>query len=468
MYQTVISHTDGRKAVDGMGRSYFVAGSAPVVAGKKVWTDGKIIYGSLPASGAPFIPIPTGELIYVNHSLELFSINGTEAIKSGNATGGIIGGKKGNAVSVFPKNLFVLSARCSAGITTMAILTDDGNQSDIQSNWQRSMFTSHKKIHLQENENIISVISLKYSDFSASVEQYTKNIAQRYTVLGADKNFAAGNGSIKIMDCCINDNGMEIVLAYRGDNYGSCSKEGCQCNKTSKPCTDSNIHYTPDHPPTELLCGDYYRNQRFLCGDVLRIGTGRIVAHCNHDDCGKSKSESVSVYCFRIYHLSYDKNGQEVNKEVAFEICTVSYSRYENSNSVANVRKILKTGNEFICTVDNMQVKYQYAPGCEDFANVADDEEEFIYQASVELDGKVWQAPAGLFIESIKKYKGKYYIVLRNGTNKMKHFHHAVCIVDNGKTITPKELTEKESDVWQVFPSTMQLPVVSNMGKLLK
>lgn len=41
MYQTVIESCNGRTAVDILGRSYFVAGSAPVVPGKKIWTDGK-------------------------------------------------------------------------------------------------------------------------------------------------------------------------------------------------------------------------------------------------------------------------------------------------------------------------------------------------------------------------------------------------------------------------------------------
>ena len=52
MYQTVIESCNGRTAVDILGRSYFVAGSAPVVPGKKIWTDGKIIYGNIAAGSS--------------------------------------------------------------------------------------------------------------------------------------------------------------------------------------------------------------------------------------------------------------------------------------------------------------------------------------------------------------------------------------------------------------------------------
>ena len=82
MYQTVIESCNGRTAVDILGRSYFVAGSAPVVPGKKIWTDGKIIYGNIAAGSSSYIPV-TGDLIYVNHARELFVVNGFQARRIG-------------------------------------------------------------------------------------------------------------------------------------------------------------------------------------------------------------------------------------------------------------------------------------------------------------------------------------------------------------------------------------------------
>ena len=86
----------------------------------------------------------------------------------------------------------------------------------------------------------------------------------------------------------------------------------------------------------------------------------------------------------------------------------------------------------------------------------------------MKLDGRDWQAPEGMFIESIRKYRGNFYIVLRNGKNKQSQFNHGLCIVDDGRTITPVELMEKEKGLLQLSPSTMQLPLVTSMGKLMK
>ena len=57
MYQTEIINTDGRTAMDSRGSTLFIAGNAPVVPGKMVWTDGKIIYGSIPTGGEAYIPV---------------------------------------------------------------------------------------------------------------------------------------------------------------------------------------------------------------------------------------------------------------------------------------------------------------------------------------------------------------------------------------------------------------------------
>ena len=98
MYQTVIESCNGRTAVDILGRSYFVASSAPVVPGKKIWTDGKIIYGNIAAGSSSYIPV-TGDLIYVNHARELFVINGFQARRIGCAKNIIIG-SRGNEFAI--------------------------------------------------------------------------------------------------------------------------------------------------------------------------------------------------------------------------------------------------------------------------------------------------------------------------------------------------------------------------------
>ena len=43
--------------MDSRGSTLFIAGNAPVVPGKMVWTDGKIIYGSIPTGGEAYIPV---------------------------------------------------------------------------------------------------------------------------------------------------------------------------------------------------------------------------------------------------------------------------------------------------------------------------------------------------------------------------------------------------------------------------
>ena len=48
MYQTLIVSSDGRSALDTRGRRLQIAGSALVIPGKMVWTDGRIIYGNIP------------------------------------------------------------------------------------------------------------------------------------------------------------------------------------------------------------------------------------------------------------------------------------------------------------------------------------------------------------------------------------------------------------------------------------
>ena len=84
MYQTVIENTDGRLAADSLGRRYFIAGSAPVVPGRKVWTDGKIIYGNIASGGSGFI-YTDSILVYVDHKMNLYRLNGTEVIHCGTA-----------------------------------------------------------------------------------------------------------------------------------------------------------------------------------------------------------------------------------------------------------------------------------------------------------------------------------------------------------------------------------------------
>ena len=457
MYQTVIENTDGRLAADSLGRSYFIAGSAPVVPGRKVWTDGKIIYGNIASGGSGFI-YTDSILVYVDHKMNLYRLNGTEVIHCGTAAGGVIGGIKLNEVSFMSDSFAVLSGRCFSGITSLAVLVDVDRRS----------FLPKFKIELRENENAVGAISLDYKDFSSSIEQYAKGIIERYSEWGAAENYKAGTGEIKILDCFINDATIEVVMACRVKNInGSYLKEGCQCTRNNIPCTNSRIHYSRHNKPKELLCGDYYGETRFLCGDVLGYGNVRIRAHCYHENCGTYDSESVTLNLFRIYHIQYDKFGKEVSRETVFENCKVACHRVKSGKQIFYDKDALREGDSFASTVDNMEIKYQYVPNDKESAE-DDEEEKFPYQAHVKLDGRDWKAPEGMFIESIRKYRGKFYIVLRNGKNKQSQFNHGLCIVDDGRTITPVELMEKEKKLLQLSPSTMQLPLVTSMGKLMK
>ena len=91
MYQTTIAYTDGLTATDCSGTHLKIAGSAPVQAGKKVWTDGKIVYGNVLQGGSPFIPTED-YLVYVDHKHNLYRVQGSFATKIGTAENMIIGG----------------------------------------------------------------------------------------------------------------------------------------------------------------------------------------------------------------------------------------------------------------------------------------------------------------------------------------------------------------------------------------
>ena len=91
MYQTTIAYTDGLTATDSNGTHLRIAGSAPVQAGKKVWTDGKIVYGNVLQGGSPFIPTED-YLVYVDHKHNLYRVQGSFATKIGTAENMIIGG----------------------------------------------------------------------------------------------------------------------------------------------------------------------------------------------------------------------------------------------------------------------------------------------------------------------------------------------------------------------------------------
>ena len=91
MYQTTIAYTDGLTATDTNGTHLKIAGSAPVQSGKKVWTDGKIVYGNVLQGGSPFIPTED-YLVYVDHKHNLYRVQGSFATKIGTAENMIIGG----------------------------------------------------------------------------------------------------------------------------------------------------------------------------------------------------------------------------------------------------------------------------------------------------------------------------------------------------------------------------------------
>ncbi len=92
MYQTTIAYTDGLNATDSNGTHLKIAGNAPVQVGKKVWTDGKIIYGSVLQGGTAFIPTED-YLVYVDHKHNLYRFQGSVPIKIGTADNMIIGGE---------------------------------------------------------------------------------------------------------------------------------------------------------------------------------------------------------------------------------------------------------------------------------------------------------------------------------------------------------------------------------------
>ncbi len=92
MYQTTIAYTDGINATDSNGTHLKIAGNAPVQAGKRVWTDGKIIYGNVLQGGTAFIPTED-YLVYVDHKHNLYRFQGSVPIKIGTAENMIIGGE---------------------------------------------------------------------------------------------------------------------------------------------------------------------------------------------------------------------------------------------------------------------------------------------------------------------------------------------------------------------------------------
>lgn len=76
MYQTLIVSSDGRSALDTRGRRLQIAGSALVIPGKMVWTDGRIIYGNIRMSGAsPYIPVMADIILWLIPESQLFYLD---------------------------------------------------------------------------------------------------------------------------------------------------------------------------------------------------------------------------------------------------------------------------------------------------------------------------------------------------------------------------------------------------------
>lgn len=103
MYQTRISAVNGTTAIDTAGRMLKIAGSAPVVPGKIVWTDGVVIYGSIPSGGGNPV-ILCYELVTIDSDLNLYAIRGAALRFLGKAQNIMLGSMTRDKYAVWRDN----------------------------------------------------------------------------------------------------------------------------------------------------------------------------------------------------------------------------------------------------------------------------------------------------------------------------------------------------------------------------
>lgn len=466
MYQTVISNTDGRTAVDGMGRSYFVAGSAHVMAGKKVWTDGKIIYGSLPASGAPFIPIPTGALIYVNHSKELFAIKGMEANKIGNARNFVIGNCKKCAMLENGKGYLLNGELVAEEHILHGKMLDSGEVLSVSVKTEECMTRYHyNNIYYSGEMPVMASFRARWdgtnyaSDLLGVKAEYVykplilhtsngKEIKIDYTeeymaLEDTDMNkFADGNipteswwlgspywqykipleSKVEIADCICREQGISLILKIS-------HKIDARLKVMS---TKSQTTYILDK--NKKILKIIYKN---IDGHGERVETRilnagkpyEIIIEPGENMWSKSYvTREVTIKGTSLYQCIYDWDGQKLKCEKIY----MDNSLSGHADGVYNVTILQNNVSRF---VDGYEVIYRYYQHGHNI----------IMKASIQLDGFLWDSGLEIYVSSIRKHGEIYYVVVRN-ISSSNNFSHCVVAVSRERTVFIESL--KEGITW--------------------
>ena len=525
MYQTTIAYTDGLTATDTNGTHLKIAGSAPVQAGKKVWTDGKIVYGNVLQGGTSFIPV-SDCLIYVDHAMNLYKIQGDNVLPMGKAQNYVIGGNRAGKYKVMG-NEFILSGRINPNGEALVVSSNggswtshfDGNSEESMKGWTFNFFESwfdvvderKKSVYLEYANSLglcvkkadqpLGYIALSFkAQYYDSMTERLKKLTADFDGRGKDQRFYT-EGRIKVRYCHVNEDSVELLIDVFGRQKPVCClKKDGKYPKQMWCYPSGHARYSiEDFPGADRVnvaggytfyvkyvwCGDYLaytekaEHTQFRCRSGM--AEGDLITKISKDYGLKR----IDVKCIRQMYLRYDLAGNLLSEELIGESYQQAYLNEQNLGANPdNVEayywgeKQGGSGSNFSMPVDGFYVAYAW------------DGNNSCHNAAVELENFTWEAPKGMYVESIRKYKGNYYIVLRGACEGISQFAHGVYCVNKEKSTLLEELKESvvyggstvnavpylsttdytstiPGEVWRrCIPSTMILPSVRNINNL--
>ena len=481
MYQTVIESCNGRTAVDILGRSYFVAGSAPVVPGKKIWTDGKIIYGNIAAGSSSYIPV-TGDLIYVNHARELFVISGFQARRIGCAKNIIIG-SRGNefAILVDGKGYMCGAQKKADEYTLCAAVLENGDFMSVSVNPEDCMTECHQKsiwypgkmpvmmsfralwdglnygADLRRSKYVSKPLILHIGKGKKITIDYTEEYMAEDS--SATRSFAEANlpkepqwleraycytyyapleASVVVCDCVCSQQGITLLLKVANKVTATARAVAYKQQNT--------YIYDKDGVLLTILCKRIDGHGQQEWKEQIKEG----IPDHSKDEKGQWENGYGSMYTpishSAIYRCIYDWDGRKLKSERIYSEASITGSTHESS---AQKNKIFK--NTHSCTIDGYEVIYKYSLS-KNGAN--------IYKTvTVQFDDFLWDSGLNLYVASIRKHRNIYYVVVRNPSSS-NEFSHAVIAVDSEKAVIIEELKEGvdwdlESFVYNNYPAAV-------------
>lgn len=495
MYQTVIENCNGRTAVDILGRSYFVAGSAPVVPGKKIWTDGKIIYGNIAAGSSSYIPV-TGDLIYVNHARELFVINGFQARRIGCAKNIIIGSRDNEfAILVDGKGYMCGDQKKADEYTLCAAVLENGDFMSVSVNPEDCMTEIHpNSIRYPGKMPVMTSFRALWDGLNYGTDTLSSRYVSRPLILrigngkqitidyteeymaedsAATRSFAEANlpkepqwleraycytyyvpleASIVVCDCVCSQ--QEITLLLKVSNKVTATAKAVAYKQ------QNTYIYDKDGVLLTILCKRIDGHGQQEWKEQIKEG----IPDHSKDEKGQWENgygtEFSPIQRSAVYRCIYDWEGRKLKSEMIYSVTSRTGSTYGSS---AKEEKLFKS--MYSCMIDGYEVIYKYS---------FNKDRSFDYMSvAVRFEDFFWDSGLNFYVASIRKHRNIYYVVVRNPCI-YNEFSHAVIAVDSEKYVIIDELKDgdytaapygmHESESGKISldgaPSTMFIPYV--------